>query len=169
LSAPAQAPFDPLKVLAALERHRVAYVLIGALAGVLQGTDGVTDGIDIAPQMKDENIERLERALAELDARLPRRKTFDLDIERLEREKVTRVETAAGELQLVPQPQGTSGYDDLKRASTREPLGHGVRARVASVGDLARMLAALGRPADADRLVLLRRLAEVERSRGIER
>ena len=119
--------------------------------------------------MKPENIDRLERALVELDARLPRRKTFELDIERLEREPVTRLETAAGEVKLVPRPEGTSGYDDLRRASPREPLGQGVRAPVASVGDLARMLAALARSADADRLAVLRRLAELDQSRRIAR
>ena len=31
--------FDPLAILGALERHRVAYVLVGDLAGVLHGTD----------------------------------------------------------------------------------------------------------------------------------
>jgi hypothetical protein len=159
--------FDPLRILATLDRHRVAYVLIGGLAGVLHGTDEITSGVDIVPQMKPENIERLERALSELDARLPRRKSFELDAERLGREPITRLETAVGEVKVVPQPEGTAGYEDLRRASTREPLGHGVRAPVASVGDLARMLAVLGRTADRDRLAVLRRLAELERSRGI--
>jgi hypothetical protein len=167
MSARAPDPFDPVEILATLERHRVAYVLVGVLAGVLHGSDEITSSVDITPQMKAENIERVARALAELDARLPRRKTFDLDLERVEREPATRVETNAGELNLVPRPAGTSGYDDLRRAATREPLGRGVRARVASVGDLARTLAALGRAADRDRLAVLRRLAELERSRGL--
>jgi hypothetical protein len=114
-------------------------------------------------------MRRVHTSLGLLDARLPRRKSFELDVERLECESVTRVETSAGEVKLVRTPKGTSGFDDLKRASTREPLGQGVRARVASVGDLARMLAALGRPHDADRLAVLRRLSELDRSRGIGR
>ena len=57
--------------------------------------------------MKPENIERLERALSELDARLPRRKTFELEIERLGREPVTRLDTDAGEVKVVPRPEGT--------------------------------------------------------------
>jgi hypothetical protein len=161
--------FDPLRVLATLERHRVAYVLVGALAGVLHGTDEITSGVDIVPQMKADNVERLERALAELDARLPRRTSFGLDVERLEREPITRLQTLAGEVKLVPRPEGTSGYDDLKRASTREPLGQGVRARVASIGDLGRMVAARGLAGDVERLAILRRLGELERSRGLGR
>jgi hypothetical protein len=39
---------------------------------------------------------------------------------------------------------------------------------VASVGDLSRMLSALGREDDMPKLLALRRLAELEISRGIE-
>jgi hypothetical protein len=45
----------------------------------------------------------------------------------------------------VPEPAGTrGGYDDLCGAATREPIGKGLRPRVASIADLARILAALG-------------------------
>jgi hypothetical protein len=76
------------------------------------------------------------------------------------------------ELKIVAEPAGTrGGYDDLRRAATREPIGRGLRPRVASIGDLARMLAALGREQDLPPLQQLRTLAELERSliRGIER
>lgn len=83
------------------------------------------------------------------------------------------LQTDRGELKLIAQPAGTRGYDDLRRAANREPLGHGVRPAVASIGDLARMLAALGREQDLAPLGMLHRLAELERElgrgRGIER
>ena len=60
--------FDPRGILTSLERHRVNFVLIGALARVLQGTDEVTGGVDICPQRRAENLERLDAALAELGA-----------------------------------------------------------------------------------------------------
>lgn len=47
-----------------------------------------------------------------------------------------------------------------------EPLGRGLRPSVASIGDLARMLAALGREQDLQPLQQLRRLSELERSLG---
>ena len=74
----------------------------------------------------------------------------------------------AGELKIVPEPEGTRGYDDLRRAATREPLGRGLRPPVASTGDLARMLAALGRDEDRPKLQALRQVAELERSLGPE-
>jgi hypothetical protein len=68
-------------------------------------------------------------------------------------------------------PEGRGGYDDLRRGAAREPIGKGLRPSVASIGDLARMLAALGREQDLPPLQQLRTLAELERSlvRGIER
>ena len=93
----------------------------------------------------------------------------------LARQPVLELRTDAGELKIVPEPAGTRGYDDLRRAASREPLGHGVRPSVASLGDHARMLAALDREQDLEPLQTLRRLIELElersrgRSRGIER
>src|SRR5947199_377021 len=112
----------------------------------------------------------LELALDDLDARLPngKRPAFDRD---LSRQAVLAFQTDAGELKIVPEPAGTrGGYDDLRRAATREPIGRGLRPRVASIGDLARMAAALGRDQDMVPLRQLRILADLERGRlrGIE-
>ena len=77
-----------------------------------------------------------------------------------------------GELKIVANPAGTrGGYDDLRRAASREPLGRGLRPLVASIGDLARMAAALGRERDMVPLRQLRILADLDRGRvrGIER
>jgi hypothetical protein len=84
-----------------------------------------------------------------------------------------RLRTAKGELKLVPEPAGTrKGFDDLRRGATREHIGHGLRPRVASVPDLARMAASLGREPDIERLHELRRIMELEvglqRTLGLE-
>jgi hypothetical protein len=163
--------FDPYAILAALERRRVSYVLIGGFARVLQGTEEVTHGIDLAPSLRDENQRRLELALEDLDAHLPdgARPALERD---LATQPVLELRSSAGELKLIPEPVGTrGGYDDLRRAATREPIGRGLRPRVASIGDLARMLAALGREQDLEPLRQLRYLRELERSlvRGLER
>jgi len=163
--------FDPYAILAALERHRVGYVLIGGFARVLQGTEEITRGLDLAPSLRAENLRRLELALDDLDARLPNGQRPALEQD-LRTQAVLEMRTEAGELKVVPEPAGTrGGYDDLRRAATREPIGRGLRPSVASIGDLARMLAALGREQDLEPLRQLRTLAELERSlvRGIER
>ena len=156
--------FDPLGMLAALDRHRVGYIVIGGFARVIQGAEETTRGVDIVPSTRPENLRRLGLALDELGARPVDGGDRALS-EPGERPYVVR--TGLGELKIVTAPAGTGGYDDLRRAATREPLGRGVRPAVASTGDLARMLAAHGGASAA--LAQLRRLAELERGRGIDR
>jgi hypothetical protein len=154
--------FDPYALLEALERQRVTYVIVGGLGRVLHGSDELTDGLDIVPSMRDENLRRLNLALEELNARRPdgKRLVFERD---LPRQPVLELQTDAGELKIVPEPAGTRGYDDLRRRATREPIGHGLRPSVASPDDHARMLAALDREQDQAPLQTMRRLIELER------
>lgn len=154
--------FDPIGIFKSLDRARVTYIVIGGLARVLQGTDEVTDGVDIVPAMREENLCRLDLALGELNARR-RDGKGDLVVTNAD---VLDLETDLGDLKIVPQPAGTRGFDDLRRAASREYLGSGVRVAVASVGDLARMTAALGREQDEPALRMLHRVAELERSIG---
>jgi hypothetical protein len=50
--------FDPYALLHALERQRVTYVVIGGLGRVLHGSGEVTDGLDIVPSTREENLRR---------------------------------------------------------------------------------------------------------------
>jgi hypothetical protein len=154
--------FDPYAMLKALDRRFVAYIVIGEFARVIRGTDELTRGLDIVPSTKPENIRQLGEALSDLSARREGGRKFRLE-DMLSTEPVLVPSTAGGELKIVPEPAGTRGYDDLRRAATREPLGQGVRPSVASTGDLARMLGALGRDQDLVSLRMLRRLIELDR------
>jgi hypothetical protein len=77
-----------------------------------------------------------------------------------------------GGLNVVCELAGTRrGFEDLRRGATEEHIGAGLRPRVASVADLARMSAALahelGREPgrEAERM----RQLEIERSRQLRR
>ena len=159
--------FDPRGLLAALDRYRVAYIVVGAFARVVQGADEITRGVDIVPSTRKDNLRRLDAALAELGARRPDgTEPAFADAEKLG--PVVELATDRGELKIIPEPEGTRGYEDLRRAATREHIGQGLRPAVASLGDLSRMLASLGREDDMPKLLDLRRLAELEISYGIE-
>ena len=158
--------FDPLGLLAVLDRHRVAYIVIGGFGRVVQGAEEVTRGVDIVPSPKPDNLERLDAALEELEAVTPDGHAASVDANG--DAALLTFSTDRGELKVVQQPEGTRGYEDLRRAATREPLGRGIRPAVASVDDLARMLAALGRDEDQQKLRDLRRLTELELGRGVE-
>jgi hypothetical protein len=164
----APAPFDPYALLGALERRRVTYIVIGAFARVIRGADEVTDGLDIVPSLREENLGRLEEALADLGAERADGRALALE-EAIVAEPMTRLRSPQGELGVVPEPAGTRrGYDDLRRAATREHLGRGLRPAVASTADLARMLAALGSETDLPKLQAIRHLVELEHSLGHE-
>ena len=45
-----QRRFDPYGILAALEGQRAGYVLIGGFARVIQGTEELTEGLDLPPR-----------------------------------------------------------------------------------------------------------------------
>ena len=159
--------FDPRGLLAVLDHHRVAYIIVGAFGRVIQGADEITRGIDIVPSMREDNLRRLDAALTELGARQPDGTQPSLT-DRTELKAVHELATDRGELKIIPEPTGTGGYEDLRRAATREHIGHGLRPQVASLGDLTRMLSSLGREQDLPKVLDLRRLAELEISHGIE-
>ncbi|MGH3428885.1 MAG: hypothetical protein ACRDQZ_15190 [Mycobacteriales bacterium] len=152
--------FDPYVILSALQRNRVSYVVIGGFARVVQGTREVTHGLDITPSLRRENIARINRTLAELDARATDGQPASLSVEPV---AATQLRTRAGTVTVVPLPEGTRGYDDLRRHATYEAIGRGLRAQIASPGDLARMLGALDRPEDQAKLLRLRRMIELGR------
>jgi hypothetical protein len=157
-------PFDPYAIMQALDRHRVTYVMVGALGRVLHGTGELTDGLDIVPSMRDENLRRLALALEELDARRPDGKQPKPERDLVGGE-VLALDTVSGALKIVPEPAGTRGYDDLRRRAERLPVGHGLRPAVASMDDHARMLAALARERDRGPLERIQRLIELEHGR----
>jgi hypothetical protein len=169
----AEAPtrFDPYSILQTLDRHRVSYVVIGAFARVLQGTEEVTRGIDIVHSRRGDNPQRLNQALREMNAHRAHGRGLELTEAPMAEGPVVDFATDLGELKVVPTPAGTRGYDDLRRAANREPLGRGVRPAVASIGDLARMASAYDRERYLTQVMQLRRLTALERgrSRAIER
>ena len=163
----AEAPrFDPYGVLQALDRQRVKFVLIGGLARVLQGTEELTRGLDIVPSLRGDNLRRLAEALQEIHAKRIGEKELEPLASGALEEPVIELVTDYGDLKVIPTPTGTQGYDDLRRAAQREPLGRGVRPEVASIGDLARMSTALGTEQDLGHVRQLRRLTALERGRG---
>lgn len=162
-----QPRFDPYVILTALEQERTAYVLIGAFARVIEGSDEITHGLDLTPSTRPENLRRLELALAAINARRADGRAAELERTDFEREPVVELRTDHGQVKVVPFPEGTRGYEDLRRAAIREPIGRGLRPLVASPGDLARMLGALGREQDIPKLLMMRRLIELDRGRGL--
>ena len=160
-------PFDPERLLKALARRRVRYVLIGAVAARLHGFARMTADADIAPASDAANVERLARALRDLDARVytesvPSGLPFDISGETLGRARLWNLVTNAGRVDVVFEPSGTTGYDDLARSAVPFSV-FGVELQAASLEDILRSKEAAGRPQDRADAIVIR---EMLRSRA---
>jgi hypothetical protein len=155
-------PFDPGRLIKVLSRHRVKFVLIGALAARLHGFPRLTADADITPADDKPNLERLAAALKDLDAKVytesvPEGLAFDRSAAALGRAAMWNLVTSAGRLDIAFTPSGTKGYDDLASGAERFEA-FGVRFLVASLDDIIRSKEAAGRAKDEDDVVILREL-----------
>jgi hypothetical protein len=93
--------------------------------------------------------------------------SFDVSGRSLTKAAIWTLRTDLGDLDLVIEPAGTQGYDDLRRDAETVDLGDGLVVQVASVRDLIRMKEASGRAKDMAGLPALRAVLErTERSGG---
>lgn len=156
---PTISAFDPERILRALSRRAVQYILVGATAARLQGFPRLTADADITPASDMANLKRLAAALRDLRARvctpaMPEGLPFSCDAETLSRAELWNLVTDAGRVDLVFRPSGTEGYDDLARAAvTYEAFG--VEVRAASLKDILRSKRASNRPQDQQDAVIL--------------
>lgn len=159
------APFDPERLIRALTRNRVKFVLIGALAARLHGFPRLTADADITPSSDKQNLERLAAALKELDAKVytesvPEGLVFDRSAAALSRAAMWNLVTSAGRLDIAFAPAGTKGYDDLAEGAERFEA-FGVQFLAASLDDIIRSKEATGRAKDEEDVVILRALKRV--------
>ncbi len=143
-----------------LRKHRVKFVLIGALAARLHGFPRVTADADITPAADRSNLDKLAAALRDIGAKvytepIPEGLAFDCSAATLGRAKIWNLVTKAGRLGIAFEPAGTSGYGDL--ASGAEKFeAFGIQFLAASLDDIIRSKEAAGRPKDRDDVVILK-------------
>jgi hypothetical protein len=159
--------FAPLEILGVLDRHGVAFVLIGGVAGRLHGSPSLTGDLDICYDRRLENLERLAAALVEFGARLrgvDDGVPFLPDARTLAAGSNFTFTTTAGPLDLLGSPAGVRGYDELAANAEHIDVG-GVMVAVADLDDLIRMKLAAGGPKDRVEVEILGALRD-ERSAG---
>lgn len=159
-------PLDPELLFTTLGKHRVDYVLIGALAARLQGFPRLTADADITPARDPANLERLAAALRQLEARVytesvPEGLPFDCSAAMLGRADLWNLVTKAGRLDIAFVPSGTGGFDDLARGAVRFEV-YGVELLAASLDDIVRSKKAADRPQDRQDVLVIR---EMQRGR----
>jgi hypothetical protein len=158
-------PIDPVGILELLARHEVRFVLIGGVAANIHGYPLPTEDVDITPQMEPANYRRLAAALREVNARIrvagkPDGVAFAIDEAALFGNVAWTLRTDLGNLDIVTQPAGTTGFGDLRRDAIDVDLGGSVTVAVASLPDIIRSKEAAGRLKDQAALPALRATLE---------
>ncbi len=151
-------------LLAGLQEHDVAFVLIGGLALAAHGVVRGTKDVDIVPDPDPVNIKRLAAALAAMSARVD---LGDIDATELGIEPDATglaqgdnwvLSTALGRLDVMQDVPGSRGYAQLHSGAVAVDVP-GVPAPVLCAGfdDLVAMKAAAGRGQDLVDIDALRR------------
>jgi hypothetical protein len=154
--------FDPERILRALAARQVRYVLVGATAARLQGFPRLTADADITPARDSDNLKRLAAALRDLCARVytesvPEGLPFSCDAATLSRAKLWNLVTDAGRVDVIFEPSGTQGFEDLARSAVTFQA-FGVDVRAASLEDILRSKQSSSRPQDRQDVILLREM-----------
>jgi hypothetical protein len=143
---------EPARVFAALDRHGVDYLTIGAFAVIAHGYVRATADIDLIARQDRDNLERLAAVFTELGARLRGVDAHLLEIDPTDPEVLASgasftLDTDAGPVDYLNDVPGAGEYTDL-RSRAVQTTAAGVAVRVVGLDDLIRMKRASGRPQD---------------------
>jgi hypothetical protein len=143
----------------------VDYVVVGGIAAVLHGSDRNTFDLDICPAQDRDNLERLGKALIDIDARL---RGIDEDVpfvpdgRALGGMEIVTLDTSFGPLDILVRPDGCPPYSQLRRRAKAMNIGSGT-ALVASIADLLEMKRSTGRDKDQLDIEALEAIRRLER------
>jgi hypothetical protein len=143
---------SPGTILASLCEHAVEFVVIGGLAAIAHGSRRMTRDIDIVVMPDDQNLSRLERALASLHGLVLREGGRSAPIDPADIAMVAlgttlHTSTDAGRLDVVGAPAGAAPFQELRVRAILVQV-EGVKVPVAGLDDLIAMKRAAGRPLD---------------------
>lgn len=150
------------RLLSALARHQVEFIVIGGFALAPHGYVRATKDLDIVPSPDLENLTRLAAALTELDARIeigdldPSELNIEPSAEALREGANWGLRTRFGHLDVMQDIPGLRDYAHL-HAGAIEVDG----VRFAGFAELISMKAAAGRDED------LRDIAAIQRAREL--
>lgn len=155
--------FDPVSMLRILRSHDVAFVVIGGVAARLRGAPLLTQDVDITPERTAVNMERLAAALGAMKARIRSASEtegveFPFDADLLATKRLWTLTTECGDLDLVLEPAGFEGFEELANDASpmRVATQPDLYVEVAALSDVIASKEAAGREKDLAALPLLR-------------
>ena len=157
---------DVEKLLKALHNEGVAFVIIGGVAAVLQGSAYVTADFDLCYSRTKENLDKLARALAPFHPLLrgvPPDLPFCLDVNALRSGLNFTLTSDLGDLDILGELTGLGGYQEALAFSEDMEI-FGIPCKVLTLEGLIRTKRAVGRAKDLRLLPELEALLEIRKS-----
>jgi hypothetical protein len=148
---------QPVEILRLLAANDVEFIVVGMTAGVLQGAPVTTFDLDIVHARGPENVARLLRVLAEIDAVYRR----DPRMLRPQQSHLASaghqlLSTAYGDLDCLGTIDDAQSYEDLLGRSVEMRLAEGLTIRVLGLPALIESKERAARPKDLAALPALR-------------
>lgn len=153
---------DFARLLGALGKTGVEYIIIGGVAATVHGSSRLTQDVDVCYARTDANLDRVVRALRPLKPYLrcaPRGLPFDWSAATLRAGLNFTLTTTAGDIDLLGEVTGGGTYDDLITHSMDITLfTH--RTKCLNLEWLLVTKRAAGRPRDLEAIAELEALRE---------
>ena len=153
---------DFARLLAALHRPRVEYIIIGGVAATVHGSSRLTQDVDVCYERTDTNLDRVVRALRPLKPYLrgaPRGLPFEWSVATLRAGLNFTLTTIAGDIDLLGEVTGGGRYSDLFDHTIDVTL-FGRRTKVLNLEWLIATKRAAGRPRDLEAIAELEALRQ---------
>ncbi|HWG47377.1 MAG TPA: hypothetical protein VN688_31730 [Gemmataceae bacterium] len=154
--------FDALSILETLARYEVDFIVVGGVCATLHGAPVNTFDIDLVHSRAPENIERLLRALEELDGyfREHGERRLRPAHSHLASSGHQLLMTKAGPLDLLGTISNDQGYDELLSQAPVVTIRKGFGVRLLDLATLIAVKEELGRDKDKAMLAVLRHTLE---------
>ena len=153
------------EILVALVNGGIRFVVIGGVAGTIQGSARFTNDIDICYDSAPDNIVRLAARLATWNAYLrgvERGLPFVMDARAFSITPVMTLTTDLGDIDVMDLVPGVGRYADAVKGSELIEIGN-VEFRSLSLDALIASKRAVRRPKDVEQLIELEALRELRR------
>ena len=160
-------PVSPNELFAILRRLHAAgvrFVIVGGVAGILQGSALTTGDLDLVYDLDRENLEKLVPVLDSIKAhyRDPAGRYIVPDVDRLERHSFNLLLTDLGALDLIQTIGGKLGYAELLPRSQSFEI-EGMEVRALDLETLIETKRFANRPKDLFAVLELQRILELRR------
>ena len=152
------------------------YVVIGGAAAQARGWPGRTDDLDVTPERSQGNLARLAAAVEDIDGgfcvderRYPDgfRPPGGIDARTFRKQICVAFATRHGNFDVVLEPDGTGGYEDIVATASRERVsGTRIVVPVASAETILHSKETANRQKDRDTLTQMRDILDPLRSRA---